>query len=1227
MKLLNRYLNQQEQSENTKKSKLDNHNQHHFNYKPGNTPFEAYLRVRPLFLPEQMRNPQNSIEVLDRESVIFRHEHQQGLKSLTKDKLYRCSKTVPPGGKTNQLLQLGILDLAHDAFKGLNQAIFVIGGKDSGKTHTFIGNVGDPGLCFLIPNTIFQLKQKHYPDARIYLSCFSFQNNFKDLLAYTGESLEHRSTYNGAYLPGLSLNECQDMQTYLTFLKTALVVNGKRDINRDFSQAFTLFNCQPDKEIFIIKFTIINTVDGGKESDKKQATADLYIIDTESYESLDKIDSKGVNNAMLSFNNCMRTIYEINMKMREDNFVHYEQSPFTSYFKEYLGGKSKTFIIGTVSPYSGHLEYSMRTVREVQWAYKSKSNGVKHQEPTIGKQALAREVGYLKIMHNHSVLIAQEIAMYLKRKNLVEEEEKQKYIQFLGRIFKKLYYANKICHEKIIKILELRDQIIEICNQIIELEKSVMKEQLRSPDIKEFFLVKIVPLMYNLVYTKIQKAQHSLQKKIKLLKSENLTLVMLRKDVKDFNEYFLKKNKQINLNHQDAIYCFARTFLEHINWSQYNFFKSFNHPDKEKLLENKVRVEKTIIQNFQRIFTSLNITDQDKFEDRAFSYMGIRLIDLQQQEKQKTKNYIIVHKVPSLVNFSQRASFFSHSLHGTRNQIDEEGPISQTQNILKKQLSSVFDLPSSTMLIKSNVKTDPQRRKAKQNSKSFNSLEEKGSDDEDYSDEEYEFQIINQGTPIYQKRKYMKRISQKNSQQNIKNKRESTQAYLLGLLGTSQFEDDEQNELNQKSKHFENEPVHIPRLQLPTIDIQVSKNSIKILKKIQSQSSRTQSVNNSNQLNSSQIVPNQNNINFSQPTSEVNSNSYRHLNVAANILEVKNPDSVKKNNRLNKSYEDSRYHIKDQDETQSETITFGIQKKEKFEKDQIQENQNAQILHNQEKNQNYYDDDQHNNSLLNAISTQRNYNFLLDQSGECIYTNRSHQAIKDIHEKDRQISNLQIEDLYHNDIQLKSQFNDKIVVNVNLFKNDLENYKLPFSIRRIFNSNSVIRSQQNESQKKKIRQQSIQPNMDDFFSPSLPKIPPKNSFFNRQLEIANQNMQIQSSADIKNKRNLHKQNDDKMFSNKSIYYDSLQALIQNASSPFKRYSAVESVFNSNDNMIEDQTLLSTKQVNMKQKMLMKKQYYALRRKKEQPIFKPSNIQKVVNPTQTDLDQASEQTTS
>jgi len=34
-----------------------------------------------------------------------------------------------------------------------------------------------------------------------------------------------------------------------------------------------------------------------------------------------------------------------------------------------------------------------------------------------------------------------------------------------------------------------------------------MDEQIRSIDVKEFFLIKIVPIMFNLVYSKIQKLQ------------------------------------------------------------------------------------------------------------------------------------------------------------------------------------------------------------------------------------------------------------------------------------------------------------------------------------------------------------------------------------------------------------------------------------------------------------------------------------------------------------------------------------------------------------------------------------------------------------------------------------------------------------------------------------------------------------------------------------------------
>ncbi len=53
---------------------------------------------------------------------------------------------------------------------------------------------------------------------------------------------------------------------------------------------------------------------------------------------------------MISLNNCLKTIYEINA-LKKKIFVNYEQSLFTSYFKEFLGGNAKTIIIGNISPF------------------------------------------------------------------------------------------------------------------------------------------------------------------------------------------------------------------------------------------------------------------------------------------------------------------------------------------------------------------------------------------------------------------------------------------------------------------------------------------------------------------------------------------------------------------------------------------------------------------------------------------------------------------------------------------------------------------------------------------------------------------------------------------------------------------------------------------------------------------------------------------------------------
>lgn len=45
------------------------------NYHPGQTSIVTLLKVRPLQMNERLKNPEFTMDILDRETVIFRHEN------------------------------------------------------------------------------------------------------------------------------------------------------------------------------------------------------------------------------------------------------------------------------------------------------------------------------------------------------------------------------------------------------------------------------------------------------------------------------------------------------------------------------------------------------------------------------------------------------------------------------------------------------------------------------------------------------------------------------------------------------------------------------------------------------------------------------------------------------------------------------------------------------------------------------------------------------------------------------------------------------------------------------------------------------------------------------------------------------------------------------------------------------------------------------------------------
>lgn len=87
--------------------------------------------------------------------------------------------------------------------------------------------------------------------------------------------------------------------------------------------------------------------------------------------------------------------------------------------------------------------------------------------------------------------------------------------------------------------------------------------------------------------------------------------------------------------------------IDHTNWSQSNFYKTFNDPQKIKIAQDKLKVEKTFDSNCKRIFISLKVKNS-LFPHHDLIFFLIRLL-----MKITLK---INHLLMQVLNFSMRVN-------------------------------------------------------------------------------------------------------------------------------------------------------------------------------------------------------------------------------------------------------------------------------------------------------------------------------------------------------------------------------------------------------------------------------------------------------------------------------------------------------------------------------------------------------------------------------------------
>jgi len=111
----------------------------------------------------------------------------------------------------------------------------------------------------------------------------------------------------------------------------------------------------------------------------------------------------------------------------------------------------------------------------------------------------------------------------------------------------------------------------------------------------------------------------------------------MHKDFKDSTEKYLQNDAHQSENYyMEMARQFYKLANQHMNWTIYTCFFSFNHPRPNNILKNRYKVEKLVESIFHKILLELRVDDFDGYEDPTFVYSGISLLDKKLSSKHLT---------------------------------------------------------------------------------------------------------------------------------------------------------------------------------------------------------------------------------------------------------------------------------------------------------------------------------------------------------------------------------------------------------------------------------------------------------------------------------------------------------------------------------------------------------------------------------------------------------------
>ncbi|RWS31043.1 kinesin-like protein KIF18A [Leptotrombidium deliense] len=364
-----------------------------------NSRIRVFVRIRPE--SEKETNSLNVIDVIDSQMLVFDPliENQDFVyhgkrykeigKRANKNATFFFDRVFDQNSSNIEVYEAVTKRFITSLLDGFNCTVFAYGATGSGKTHTMLGSIEDPGVIFFTSTELFKsIDEKTDEQLEVSVSYFEVYNEVVyDLLSpVRNKPLSVRDDpQRGVVVANLSVHHPRDAHHLIEMLESG---NSQRcqqatDANEQSSRSHAIFQISLKKQDFsssqqrciqLSKMSLIDLAGSERASVAYKANRS---------KSLQR-EGGNINKSLLALGNCINALTNHDPK-KGNKYIPYRSSKLTLLLKDSLGGNCQTAMIATVSPSNLSFDDSYNTL---SYAHRAKGIqlNVKRQTVAVGIQ-------------------------------------------------------------------------------------------------------------------------------------------------------------------------------------------------------------------------------------------------------------------------------------------------------------------------------------------------------------------------------------------------------------------------------------------------------------------------------------------------------------------------------------------------------------------------------------------------------------------------------------------------------------------------------------------------------------------------------------------------------------------------------------------------------------------------------------------------------------------------